>query len=106
MQIQPGSTLQSVAGTARAAAKGGETDNQASEAAYRQSTAEKPAGKAAEAAGVEAGEQTQDRGGDGRQLYEQFPQRGASDDRESEDQDATEHDQNPLPPSGHLDFKA
>lgn len=69
MNIQPNAA--SLAGTARAAARGGETDNQASEATRQQAKTDQPAGASGESA-VEAGDQTDDRDANGRQLYDTF----------------------------------
>jgi len=71
MNINP-SAAASVAGTSRAAARGGDADNQATEATRQQSTAEKPGGKAADSNAVDAGDQTGDRGGNGRQTLDIF----------------------------------
>ncbi len=71
MNINP-TAAASVAGTSRAAARGGESDNQASEATRQQSTSETPGGKGADANAVEAGDQSGDRGGDGRQVLDLF----------------------------------
>ena len=54
MNINPAAAA-SIAGTARAAGRGGESDNQATEATRQQSTSETPAGKSSEST-VDAGE--------------------------------------------------
>ena len=72
VNIQPNAAAATVAGTSRAAARGGEADNQATEATRQQSVSEKPAGKAADASAIDAGDQTGDRGGNGRQVYDRF----------------------------------
>ncbi len=71
MNINP-SAAAAVAGTSRAAARGGESDNQATEARRQQSVSEKPGGKAADSSEIDAGDQTGDRGGDGRQAMDVF----------------------------------
>ena len=96
MNINP-SAAASVAGTAHAAAKGGEADNRASESGRQQSTVDAPAGKAADSNAVDAGDQTGDRGGDGRQVLDLF-QRS---DEEQTSHDAGEDDDTPHPPSPH-----
>ncbi len=113
MNIQPSVAAASVAGTNRAAGKGGEADNQATEATRRQSTAEQPAGKSPETPGIEAGEQAEDRGGDGREMYDDFNRSGPERDREDhEDATAERTPEQPglSPPpdgsGGHLDFQA
>lgn len=84
MNINP-SAAASVAGTSRAAARGGEADNQASEAANRQSTAENPAGKANDSSAVDAGDQTDDRGGNGRQVLDVFERKGGDEEAQQEE---------------------
>ncbi len=70
MNINP-SAAASIAGVSHAASRGGEADNQAAEATRQQSASEKPGGKSSEAA-IDAGDQTDDRGGDGRQVLDVF----------------------------------
>ena len=106
MNINP-SAAASVAGTAHAAAKGGDADNQASERVNQQSTVDKPAGKAADSNAVDAGDQTGDRGGDGRQVLDTFQK---SDEQETPPDPAEDH-ATPHPPSPdgsgeHLDLEA
>ncbi len=72
----------SVAGTARAAARGGETDAQAAEATRQQSTAEAPAGKSADSSALDAGDQTGDRDGHGQQVLDVFERSGRAKDEE------------------------
>ena len=108
MNINPGanaSAAASVAGTSRAAARGGEADNQATEATRQQAAADSPAGKSQEAT-VDAGEQTNDRGGNGRQVLDVF-------EREEQDDLADQEEQQPAtqkPTSDgageHLDLEA
>lgn len=93
-----------VAGTARAAAKGGEADKQASEAASQQSVNGKPGGKASDTDAVDAGSEADDRGGSGHEAYDVFE----SSESETPPESAPPDDQ-PIPiPSadGHLDFEA
>ena len=111
MNINPAAAA-SVAGSARAAARGGESDNQATEATRQQSAAESPAGKSSEAA-IDAGDQTEDRGGNGRQVLDIFEN---SEDQQGEDdqqeQGQAKQDQNGaggVSPEGtgeHLDLEA
>jgi hypothetical protein len=86
MNINPAAAA-SIAGTARAAGRGGESDNQATESTRQQSTTEAPAGKSSESA-VDAGDQTQDRGGDGRQVLDVFEHAEQEDQQPEEQQDA------------------
>ncbi len=72
MNIQPTAAAASVAGTGRGVARGGETEKRATIAASQQADADKPAGKTSGASAVDEGEKTGDRGGDGRQLYDDF----------------------------------
>lgn len=109
MNVQPGAAASSVAGTMRAAAKGGEADNQASEAARQQSTANKPAGQTRESPAVEAGEHTGDRGGDGRQLYDtlEHHERASHASDEQQDEGRSQDERHPpAPPGTHIDFQA
>lgn len=86
----------SLAGTARAAARGGESDKQAAEASRQQQSAEKPAGQSPETQ-VDAGDETGDRGGDGRQVLDRFEQR-ASDGEPEDDAEDQAGDPRPAPP--------
>ncbi|MCG8650201.1 MAG: hypothetical protein MI861_10220 [Pirellulales bacterium] len=78
-----------VAGTARAAARGGEADNQAAQASNRQAVSESPGGKDSESNALDAGDQTGDRGGDGRQTLDVF-EKSESSDSEDQQSEATE----------------
>ena len=93
-----------VAGTAHAASKGGETDKRASEAAAQQSVSGKPGGKAADTDAVDAGSESDDRGGNGHEAYDIFE----SSESETPPDSATTSDQTIPKPSadGHLDFEA
>ena len=105
MNINPAAAA-SVAGTARAAARGGEADSQATESTRQQSKVDSPAGKSGESA-VEAGDQTEDRDADGRQLYDTFEQ--SEGQTESEEQPTTEEPKqsaNQEGVGGELDFEA
>jgi hypothetical protein len=81
MNINPAAAA-SVAGTARAAARGGEADNQATESTRQQAKVDRPAGASGEST-VHAGEHTEDRDADGRQLYDTF-QRSEQNDQQAE----------------------
>lgn len=112
----------SVAGTGRAAAKGGEADAQASEASRRQATSETPAGKQPETSAVDAGEQTGDRDGNGQQVLDVFerskrgdqqdPQESQQNDNPEESNDSLEDGNSILEspdrdrPGHHLDLEA
>jgi len=102
----------SIAGTSRAAARGGETDNQATAATRQQAASDKPAGKSADAH-VDAGDQTGDRGGDGRQALDVFERGAESEDQgaESEGQGAGQNKRqaanaSPEGTGAHLDLEA
>lgn len=104
MNINP-SAAASAAGTSRAAARGGDAENQSSEASNRQSAAERPGGKATDSSAVDAGDQTDDRDGNGRQLLDVFEHAGEREDAEQEQHG----DRNPASADGsgeHLDFEA
>lgn len=104
MNINPNAAA-SVAGTSRAAARGGDADNQSTEAASRQSAAEKPAGKATDSSAVDAGDQTGDRGGNGRQLLDVFEHAGEQE--EAHEEPRSQHNSASGEGSGeHLDFEA
>ena len=96
-----------VAGTSRAAARGGDSDNQATESTRQQSAAEKPAGKATDSSALDAGDHAEDRHGDGRQMLDVFePSEQAAD---SEDQPTSPESSTPASPDGsgeHLDLQA
>ena len=104
MNINP-SAAASVAGTARAAAHGGDAENQSAEATSRQSAAEKPGGKATDSSAVDAGDQTGDRDGNGRQLLDVFERAG----EQEEAQEETPRQPNSVSGEGsgeHLDLEA
>ncbi len=106
MNINP-SAAASVAGTSHAAARGGEADNQASEATRQQSTAEAPAGKSAESNAVDAGDQAGDRHGNGRQVLDIFEHSEKREDETQPDDEAAAR--GPASPDGtgeHLDLQA
>jgi hypothetical protein len=104
VSASPGSAA-SLAGTSRAAARGGESDNQAIEASRQQSMADRPGGKAPDSNAVDAGDETGDRGGNGRQLLDVFE---PSDDPETTP-DAPPVDRGSASADGageHLDLQA
>ncbi|MEM9588042.1 MAG: hypothetical protein AAGA03_12245 [Planctomycetota bacterium] len=106
MNIPPTAVTSAVAGTARAAAKGGEADKQATESGNRLATNEKPAGKDDGINQLDAGHETADRDGDGRQLYDRFTPSSESEDETSEESQPPPHATR-LPSDGHqLDFEA
>ena len=84
MNINPSAAAASIAGTSRAAARGGEADNQAIESTRQQSTSEKPGGKAADSNAIDAGDQTGDRDGNGRQILDQFEHQDAEQPADAE----------------------
>ncbi len=79
MNINPSAAAASIAGTSRAAARGGEADSQAIESTRQQATADKPGGKSADSNAIDAGDQTGDRHGNGRQVLDQFERHDDSD---------------------------
>jgi hypothetical protein len=85
MNINPSAAAASIAGTGRAAARGGEADAQAMEATRQQATADKPGGKSADSNAIDAGDQTSDRDGDGRQLLDQFERHGEGDESKADE---------------------
>ena len=107
MNINPSAA--SIAGTSRAAARGGEADNQAAEATRQQTAAEKPAGKDSESNAVDAGDQTDDRGGNGRQMLDTFERSEDGDDAQNQNGEQTSVPPNSAGTEGsgnHLDFEA
>jgi len=85
MNVNP-SAAASIAGTSRAAARGGEADAQAIESTRQQSTAEKPAGKALDSNAIDAGDQAGDRDGNGRQVLDQFEHHEGGEEQVSDDE--------------------
>ncbi len=104
MNINPAAAA-SIAGVSRAASRGGDADNQAIESTRQQSAADKPAGRSSEAA-IDAGDQTDDRGGDGRQVLDVFerdektPQQQEETETIASDGDRTDE------PGEHIDLLA
>jgi hypothetical protein len=103
MNINPAAAA-SVAGTSRAASRGGEADNQATEATRRQSAANAPGGKTSEAA-IDAGDQTQDRGGNGRQVLDVFEHHEENEDQEEDSQPKQGKNVSPEGSGEHLDLE-
>ena len=85
MNINPSAAAASIAGTSRAAARGGEADSQAVESTRQQATADKPGGKSTDSNAIDAGEQTGDRHGNGRQLLDQFERHDDGDESNADD---------------------
>ncbi|TWT76238.1 hypothetical protein CA13_67300 [Planctomycetes bacterium CA13] len=106
MNINPSAAAASIAGISRAAARGGDADSQAADALSKQAIGEKPAGKAAESNAVEAGEQTGDRGGDGRQMYDTFEQSKERDEKQENEAEPKVPLSAPQEPPPHIDFDA
>lgn len=107
MNIPPVPPASLVAGTAHAAAKGGETDKQSSEAVSQQQNANNPGGKAVDAISVEKGEKSGDRDGNGREMLDVFER--TSDDESHETNEEKQDDapeSSSLPPEDppHLDL--
>lgn len=119
IQFNPVNPAASLAGTGRAAARGGEAESQASEAARQQSTAETPAGKSPDQSAVDAGQQTDDRDGHGQQSLDIFerrkkqpdeseaePEKAAADEAGDRACESAEIDRDNGAPGGHLDLQA
>jgi hypothetical protein len=103
MNINP-SAASIIAGTARAAARGGEADNQAIDANNKKATAEKPAGKAVDSDAVDAGDQTDDRGGNGQQVLDVF-QSGEEEKEGEQEKPSSKKSISPEGAGGNLDFE-
>lgn len=105
MNIHP--TAASLSGTARAAARGGQADSAAAESTRQQSTADTPAGKAADSTALDAGDETGDRGGNGRQMLDPFERSGEQEDP-GKPGDGSAMKQLPARPGSgkHLDLQA
>lgn len=88
MNINPSAAAASIAGTSRAAARGGEADSQAVESTRQQATADKPGGKSADSNAIDAGEQTGDRHGNGQQLLDQFERHDDGDESKADEGEA------------------
>lgn len=106
MNINPSAAAASIAGTSRAAARGGEADSQAVEATRQQATAEKPGGKSADSNAIDAGDQTGDRHGNGRQMLDQFERHDHRDEDEVDEGEpghdpSTPIDSLGIDPAGH-----
>ncbi len=93
MNINPSGAAASIAGTSRAAARGGEADSQAVESTRQQATADTPGGKSADSNAIDAGEQAGDRHGNGRQLLDQFERHDDGDESKAGDIEA-DHESN------------
>ncbi|TWU32856.1 hypothetical protein [Novipirellula artificiosorum] len=107
MNVQPNAAAASIAGTARAAARGGEADAKAADAASKQAITKQPAGKSSESSAIDAGEQTSDRGGDGRQMYDTFERSKDPPENEVSPDAVDEEGHDPPTPSPpHIDFNA
>jgi hypothetical protein len=104
MNINPAAAA-SIAGTSRAAGRGGESDNQATEATRKQSAADAPGGKTSEVT-VDAGDQTQDRSGDGRQVLDVFEQTEETEEQPEEQEEKRSGGASPEGSGEHLDLEA
>ena len=108
MNIHPTAAAASIAGTERAANRGGESDARRAEARRQQEVAEAPAGKSADSNAIDSGQETSDRGGDGRQVLDTFEPSQPSSENDANDED------NPAPrqpisegdQGQHLDLEA
>ncbi len=108
MNINPSAAAASIAGTSRAAARGGEADSQAVESTRQQATAEKPGGKSGDSNAIDAGDQTGDRHGNGRQMLDQFERHDDADESTATDgqpdyESRSDTDAQGIAPSSHRD---
>jgi len=87
MNIHPTAAAASIAGTERAANRGGESDARRAEASRQQQVADAPGGKSADSNAIDSGQETSDRGGDGRQVFDTFEQSQQGSEDDSHDQD-------------------
>ena len=106
MNIQPSAAAASIAGTDRAAARGGEADAKRGEANRQRAVAESPGGKAADSSAVDSGQETADRGGDGRQVLDIFERSEDSQDDAGQDPRGTSQSANSDGQGDHLDLEA
>ena len=106
MNIQPNAATAAIAGTERAAARGGESDAKRSEANRQKSVAESPDGKAADSSEVDSGQETADRGGDGRQVLDVFQRSEDSQDETDQESDQQTQSTNADGQGNHLDLEA
>ena len=100
MNINPAA---SIAGTARAAAKGGESDKQAADATAKQASAKAPGGKSEDVSQLEPGDQAGDRGPDGRQVLDVFER---SEDETHQEEEMPSEEKPCVDQDGHLDLEA
>ena len=106
MNIQPSAAAASIAGTDRAAARGGEADAKRSEASRQKSVSEAPAGKAADSSAVDSGQETTDRGGDGRQVLDVFERASEPEEEAVADEGNSGEAVNSETQGGNLDLQA
>tara|TARA_R110002049_G_scaffold305056_1_gene500981 strand:- start:16568 stop:16903 length:336 start_codon:yes stop_codon:yes gene_type:complete len=106
MNIQPSAAAASIAGTDRAATRGGEADAKRGEASRQQSAAEAPGGKAADSSALDSGQETADRGGDGRQVLDIFEQSAKDEEEQAADQESSKSSANQESQGNHLDLEA
>ena len=106
MNIQPSAAAASIAGTDRAAARGGEADAKRSEAMRQKAVSESPGGKATDSSAIDSGQETTDRGGDGRQVLDMFEKSNKPDEETVDDQNSPRQGINSDTQGGHLDLEA
>ena len=106
MNILPSAAAASIAGTDRAASRGGDADGKRAEATRQQSVTEAPGGKPADSSAVDSGEQTSDRGGDGRQVLDTFEGSKGSEDDEQQDHTPDKKPLSSETQGNHLDLEA
>lgn len=105
MNVNP-SAAASVAGSSYAASRGGDADNQASEATRQQSKAENPGGKPADSNSLEAGDQAGDRGADGRQVLDTFERSDQQQESSEEETPSEKQSVSQEGTGGKLDLQA
>ena len=106
MNIQPSAAAASIAGTDRAATRGGEADAKRGEATRQREVSEAPGGKAADSSAIDSGQETADRGGDGHQVLDVFEKATKPDEETGDDLGLPRQGVNSDTQGGHLDLEA
>lgn len=106
MNIQPSAAAASIAGTDRAATRGGEADAKRGEASRQKSVAESPGGKSADSSALDSGQETSDRGGDGRQVLDIFERSSETEEESAGEGGKDDRAPNRDTEGGHLDIQA
>jgi hypothetical protein len=106
MNIQPSAAAASIAGVDRAATRGGEADAKRGESLRQQSVSEAPGGKAADSSAIDSGQETADRGADGRQVLDIFEKSTKDEEETVDDHNSLRKGVNSDTQGGHLDLEA